>query len=78
MARIKNAPVGCKLDVWCRDCKKVITIREPQELHKQVRPEEQHPMFGLTCPDCGRKIWLNGIIGHTLSQEFLNQIQARE
>lgn len=78
MARIKSAPVGCKLDVWCRDCRKVITVEEPQDLHKQVRPGDEHPMFCLTCPDCGREIWLDGIIGHALSQGFIDQAKTQE
>jgi hypothetical protein len=77
MAKIKNTPYGWEFDVWCKDCKKVITVEGPEDLRKETIPGEKHPMFCLVCPSCKREIRFDGIVGHTLSPEFISQVQDK-
>lgn len=57
--------------------KKVITVEGPEDLRKETIPGEKHPMFYLVCPSCKREIRFDGIVGHTLSPEFISQVQDK-
>lgn len=76
MAKIKNVPYGWEFDVWCRDCEKVITVEGPKDLKKKI--VDGKLMFCLECPNCKKEIWFDGIVGHTLSPEFVNQVETKE
>ena len=72
----KNVPYDWEFDVFCRDCKNVIVVEEPEDLQKEVKDGEE--MFCLICPVCGREIWFDGIMGHTLNPDFRKQVQTKE
>ena len=37
MAKIKNTPYGWEFDVWCNDCKKVITVEKKPILENNIQ-----------------------------------------
>ena len=78
MAKIKNVLYEWEFDVWCNDCKKVITVEGPEDLQKEILPGKEHPMFCLVCPSCGREIRFDGIVGQTLSHEFISQVKDKK
>lgn len=74
--RIKKTPYDWEFDVWCRDCEKVITVEGPEDLQKEVKDGQE--MFCLICPVCGREIWFDGTMGHTLSLDFKKQVKTKK
>lgn len=78
MAKIKNLPYGWEFDVWCNNCQKIITVEGPKDLQKEILPGEKHPIFCLICPLCGREIRFDGIVGHTLSPEFISRVKEKK
>ena len=72
----KNVPYDWEFDVFCRDCKNVIVVEEPEDLQKEVKDGQE--MFCLICPVCGCEIWFDGIMGHTLSSDFRKRVQTKK
>ena len=72
--RVKKS--NWEFDVWCRNCKTVITVEGPDDLQKEIRDGQE--MFCLTCPVCGHEVWFDGICGYSLSPDFIKQVKPRK
>ena len=74
--RIKRFPYDWEIEVFCRECSKVIVVEEPEDVTK--KEEKGVTMLRLICPNCAHEIWFNTLFGHRINPDFLKQVKPYE